>query len=522
MNFYLKNKYTIIFVMIFLCTLLLRILPVLNNNFPFTMDQGRDMLDIRNIAVGKHFTLIGPTTSINGVYLGPFYYYFNLLPFLLSKGDPAAILYWQIIWFQISIGALWLTIKKYSPLLALLTGGILLLAPPFFSQNKYAWTANAAPIFAAFFFSSFIWLLCKNTVPRAFLTGLIAGMVFQIEAAFGILLTPFAMLFLIYQKVNLKIIILLLLGFIVTLTPQLFFELRHNFVMTHTFLGELTGNTSVLGDKLSLSNALFSHYIDFANIAHGYLELPNFFSQYLFLLALIFLLLKFLCYKSTKNSSTIPLLSITFIIFAYFFYGFYLYPIKGWYLNSLYIPFAIILAYFLESLLESSRKWISKLSLIFIIGLLFINTLAQVKQIPLDSETRSGDRSNIRNEIEAIDWVYQKAEGKGFKIFSYIPSVYDYPYQYLFWWYGTNKYDYQPTVISYLENVPEYIQNNSTFFTKTKPLNSSYQTFLIMEKDYDMPIRQYAWLGNFTSLCKTENHIFPWETEVQILQKCQE
>ena len=65
-------------------------MPVLNYNFPFTMDQSRDMLDIRQIVVSLHPTLIGPTTSINGVFLGPFYYYFNVIPYFLSGGDPAS------------------------------------------------------------------------------------------------------------------------------------------------------------------------------------------------------------------------------------------------------------------------------------------------------------------------------------------------------------------------------------------------------------------------------------------------
>ena len=80
---------------IFLISTYLKLAPILNNNFPFTMDQARDMLDIREIAVGFHPVLIGPTTSINGVFLGPFYYYFNLIPFIISGGDPAFLVYWS-------------------------------------------------------------------------------------------------------------------------------------------------------------------------------------------------------------------------------------------------------------------------------------------------------------------------------------------------------------------------------------------------------------------------------------------
>src|SRR3989344_2165305 len=91
-----------IFIVIFIISLLLRFLTVLNYNFPFTMDQGRDMLDIRNVVNGLNPTLIGPTTSINGVYLGPFWYYFNVIPYLVGQGDPATLVYWMIAWYMLA------------------------------------------------------------------------------------------------------------------------------------------------------------------------------------------------------------------------------------------------------------------------------------------------------------------------------------------------------------------------------------------------------------------------------------
>jgi len=57
--------------------------------------------------------------------------------------------------------------------------------------------------------------------------------------------------------------------------------------------------------------------------------------------------------------------------------------------------------------------------------------------------------------------VYQQADGQGFNLYSYIPSVYDYPNQHVFWWYGTKKYGYQPADVSYLPNQPEYIKDNA-------------------------------------------------------------
>ena len=46
----------------------------------FLGDQGRDVLIVYNILHG-HLTLLGPTSSVGGFFLGPIYYYF-MAPFL--------------------------------------------------------------------------------------------------------------------------------------------------------------------------------------------------------------------------------------------------------------------------------------------------------------------------------------------------------------------------------------------------------------------------------------------------------
>ncbi|MBI1982345.1 MAG: hypothetical protein HYS68_02065, partial [Candidatus Levybacteria bacterium] len=54
----------------------------------FLGDEGRDALVVYGILHGK-FTLLGPTASVGGFFLGPIYYYF-MAPFLwLFNYDPA-------------------------------------------------------------------------------------------------------------------------------------------------------------------------------------------------------------------------------------------------------------------------------------------------------------------------------------------------------------------------------------------------------------------------------------------------
>src|SRR3989344_4306331 len=186
---------TAIFVIILFLTFFVRLEAIKNHNLPFTTDQGRDMIDIRSIAVGHKPRLIGPTTSINGVYLGPFWYYFNLPPFIASGGDPSSLLIWQIIWYQLAGLSFYLFLKKENPSLAFFTSIFFLIMPLGFNTSRYSWNANAMPIFTALFILALYAFGRKQNSARLFTIGLLAGLAFQIEAAFGIIFFPFSILY---------------------------------------------------------------------------------------------------------------------------------------------------------------------------------------------------------------------------------------------------------------------------------------------------------------------------------------
>ena len=50
--------------------------------------MGRDMMAVKEIIYDHHLTLIGPYTSLAGVFQGPLWYYFLSIPTLIFHGDP--------------------------------------------------------------------------------------------------------------------------------------------------------------------------------------------------------------------------------------------------------------------------------------------------------------------------------------------------------------------------------------------------------------------------------------------------
>lgn len=483
------------------------------------MDQARDMLDLREIVVGLHPRLIGPTTSINGVFLGPFWYYFNVIPFSLGSGDPAFLVYWMVLWYLATGILIFITLKKDSPLFAFIASIVFLMTPGLFFSSRYSWSANPMPLFTVFYFLALFKFISKQTSRRSFLVGLIAGLSMQIEAAFGVLFFPFVIISYLIYKIKPKHFLLSGLAFFLTLIPQILFELRHNFIMTKTFFGELGGQSAILGEKLSFYERTINHWDSFVGISGGLTDFNKLINILLITSALSFLAFRNFKNKIHKSEKVLFVLSTLFLIWAFVFYLLYPHPLKGWYLLGLFIPYIFILTLLIVELLSYKKNWITGLAAIALITSFVLTITNQIRFIPKPFD-RSTDQSTLRNELEVIDWVYSRAEGKGFKAYNYIPSVYDFPYQYIYWWYGTKTYGYQPDTLTYLDNVPEYIPNNDKFLDKRKKATEKDKIFLIIEPDSEQQSRRAAWLGNFEKYCLKETKKFLWNSEVQIRENC--
>ena len=155
----LKEKIlTIVFVVIVLLSGWLRFEQTKNGNFPFTYDQARDMLDIRTLGEFKDIMVMGPTTSINGLRLGPFYYYLMLPAYWIGDGNPQALVNWNIFLFLISGISIFLFFRKRDITTGFLISTIFLLAPRLFDTTRYFWNANSAVYLSVFFFLSLYFL----------------------------------------------------------------------------------------------------------------------------------------------------------------------------------------------------------------------------------------------------------------------------------------------------------------------------------------------------------------------------
>ncbi len=512
------NKFLLILLAVVLVfSTFIKLQAVNNYNFPFTTDQGRDMVDIRQMVVSHSPRLVGPTTSINGVLLGPFWYYFLLPPFLLSGGNPQAIVYWQIFWYQVSALVLWYILKNKNNLFATIIAVLYLLMPMGFNTGRYFWNANAMPIFTGLFFACLIWTLEKLSPKRLMVLGILAGLSMQIEAAFGILFFPFALLYLIQEKKSLKKLLWLTVGFFATLLPQVVFELRHNFIMTKILLSEFTGKGEMLGSKISFLERINQRYDTALSLIGFSSHLPPVWVKSIFVLGLAILIISFLLKTVPGKLFSFYKLIFSFIVFAATFYILFPQTLKSWYTLGMSVAFVSVLSIAIFTLIKSNTKLLQFLGVYLLLMTCFYSAKSQLDYLNHVAFLPSDDRSNMRNELADINWVYGQAKGEGFNAYSYLPSVYDFPYHYLYWWYGTKQYGYQPADVAYLPNMPEYIKDNNLIWTKKKDLGVNNLTFLIIEKDHDHPDRESGWLGNFSKLCVLNETNFYWTARGKML-----
>ena len=153
----------------------------------FFYDQGRDAQMAADIIALRHLPSIGPTTGINGLYLGPFWYYLITPGYLLGAGNPAIASYFIAFIESLSIPLLYFLLKKF---VSVRSGYIaaFLWASSHYLIRSSRWFSNPSPlptfVVALMILLAYIFIKKKNNLwPYVFL---VLGLCFQLEAASAI------------------------------------------------------------------------------------------------------------------------------------------------------------------------------------------------------------------------------------------------------------------------------------------------------------------------------------------------
>lgn len=489
---------------------LYRLLLTSNGNFIFHMDSARDFIDVRQMVVLKKPSLIGPTSAIEGFYNGPGWYLLLAIPFILSGGNPYGAIV-MIISFWAVGGFFLLKLVSRFGLIPLIFAGCLWIASNFITLSSlYSFNPNPVTLLTPLFIYLLVRYIETRRLLYSILVWFLAGLFFNLEMNVGVFL-PVVILASLVLSDSSKLLSKksLLTGFIafgIWLLPQFLFELRHQFLMTKSVTQYLSQYT----DKSNLLNRFLITTYKFFNIETATFFNSKILVQLLLITFVIYLL--FLIRKHKLKTDKVFLVSLLSILVP--FVGYVIIPVQvnPWHLGGVSAASILISSFLIGQILKITgyKRAVSFLLFIAVLAHSYSNIS---NHFLVDSKKPNMDQSALTNEISAIDYVYQKADGKNFKVYSYLPSVYDYPYQYLFWWYGLKKYGYLPQDYAYLPDKFEYIKNKDKFATGANPPSSGL-IFLIKEPDNKE--RRKLWENNFDNLPKVDfKKIGPLEIETR-------
>ncbi len=436
----------------------------------FWYDQGRDALVIWDLIYNHKFFLIGPTTGIEGIFRGPWYYWLITPFYFLGRGDPV----WPAVFLAfttIVASALSFVLAKK---IAGFKAGFLALVISSLSYNLVGsarWLSNPTPMFIIS--ASILYFVFKVIdgrksayLPLSFLLGLSM----QFGSAAEVFYFPAIAAFVLINKKlwpDLKTIIFSSVLLMIPFTPQIIFDVRHE--------GILSKNTS----KFFVDDSSFKlSFIDTISV-----RLPfyyDMFSKKLFpmvqsyfipfgILAIASLIIRFK--KLSPHESFLSLLFFAPLVGMLFFHG-NEGNVYDYYFTGYYLVFVILFS------VSISQLYSKKLALA--VCLIFLGFFLKQNTIELTNYIKAGEGAYITlaSGIKAVDWVYKDAAGTPFNTDAYVPPMIPYAYDYLFLWRGTKVFNTLPTkeLLPLLYTIQEPDSRQQTLLNSWRTRQSTFSS----------------------------------------------
>lgn len=452
-------------ILILFLALFLRLYRI-NELLGFWYDPGRDALVIWDFLYKGKLFMIGPTTGIEGVLRGPWYYWL-LIPFYwLGQGNP---IYPSVFTILTTVFAIFVLYKVGKEL-----GGknVGLLSAFLASGSIYVIGISrwlSIPPLMLLIGILLIWTVFKFLQKKVWslpLIGFLVGMALQLGGATEYFYIPVLICIFVWKRKllpNVKIILLSLTLFAVAFVPQALFELRHPGSLSVPVFNFLFQGKGI---EMNLGQLILNHLNFFYNLISSkfWIDGSGIFAPF-FISFIGFLVFKWREIKKNEKYVITLIFSVAPFMGLLFFKGnsgnIYDYYFTGYYL-------ALILI-FSFAFIELSKTSLGKILLLaFLAIFIYKNSIIYIRDytISLDNPKLIA----FENQLTAIDWIYKDSDGRDFNVDEYVPPVIPYAYRYLFEWLGTQKYHRLP-------------------LEKNIPL-----LYILYEIDLDHPERLDAWL----------------------------
>ena len=403
----------------------------------FYYDQGRDAKVIWDLWHSGKFFLIGPTTGIEGIFRGPWYYWLIAPAYLLGRGNPV----WPTVFLAIlSATAVWWTYRLATQIGGRQAGLICLIISSFsFSLITDArWLSNPTPmlIISMGFVQSLLWVVKDNKWGWIGL-GLAYGMAMQFGSAAEIFYLPVIIYlgFIKRKKLPLSWLAVSIIAAGIAFLPQIIFDIRHTGILHDAIFRFLVTDGSFRSTFWKILQIRIPFYLG--------VFLPKLYpvKGVWWMIGLVTAVAGFIfSEKLQKIELALLILFISPLLGMLFFQGNHG-NIYGYYFTGYYLIFVLLISIGWSKI--SKYLWGKLAVCTLLVVFLFQNISAITAYLRTDTSISSS--ITLNNQITAIDWIDSNSNKKDFNVDVYVPPVSPNAYDYLFLWVGTNKYYHQPS-----------------------------------------------------------------------------
>jgi len=273
----------------------------------FLGDQGRDVVIVRDLLKNGNLFFIGPQTSIGNMYLGPFYYYLIAPSLLLANFNPVGPSIFVAILSILTVLLIYKICEKWFDKSTAIIASILYsISPVVIKYANFSWNPNVMPFFALLF----VYFLVEGLTQKKYKYFLYVSLAFVMALNshyLAILLLPFAGIFWLIHLIKTKPVskdfflftLFAILIFVVSLTPQILFDLKHQNQNLNALIKFFTYRETTVNLKAYKALPAFiplANQIN-ARLLLGKNELFSLFTTIFTLIGSIFILIK----KDTKK-----------------------------------------------------------------------------------------------------------------------------------------------------------------------------------------------------------------------------
>ncbi|MEK7565516.1 MAG: glycosyltransferase family 39 protein [Patescibacteria group bacterium] len=387
----------------------------------FLGDEGRDVLIVKQMIVDHKFTLLGPTASVGGFYIGPIYYYF-MLPFLwLFRLDPIGPAVMASLFGLGTIVLVYYFCKHFvNAKVGLLAAFLITISPRMIDMSRFSWNPNPMPFFALLTIFLLYFSVAGKKILFTFLAGVSVGIMLQLHYI-DLVFLPIAGLSLMllfpirqwfFQFVSLG------LGILLGNSLFLIFEFRHNFPNIKSVWEFLTRKSTPVAPRSLNFIALFDDVA--RQLFDNYLSFAGKISENIYHLSLLGFGIWIAKSVTDKTNRPKMILLLVWLIVGVLGLGSYRGTLHSHYFGYLYPLPAIMMAVTLSLLLN--KKWLWP---VFIVALIFISYL-QIQKWYLWTPP-----NNLVEQTKNVDKiVLQMVEDQPYNFALITPGNSDHAYRY--------------------------------------------------------------------------------------------